>query len=59
MFRAFQVFRRALCAAHCHNFKAHMEGIMEGPEGIIHIRGLVVFMPCNDRVIFYVSLNAE
>ena len=36
-----------------------MEGIMEGPEGIIHIRGLVVFMPCNDRVIFYVSLSAE
>ena len=41
------------------NCKANMEGKMEGPEGIIHIRGLVVFMPCNDRVIFYVSLNAE
>ena len=41
------------------NCKAHMEGIIKDPEGIIHIRGLMAFMPCNDRVIFYVSLNVE
>jgi len=41
------------------NCKANMEGKMEGPEGIIHVRGLVVFMPCIDRLFFRVSLNAE